>query len=386
MVKARRLRLIRALFPCLTALCAVACSSTDLVVGAPTPAKCQVAVDNSLPTAPAAGATGTLTVATTPECEWDATTPTSWIAITSPSHSQGSGAVTYRVAENADASARGGTVLINSTEVAISQVAGACRFAVAPLASSVAATGGRVEVNVDAHGTCVWEAASQASWIRVGSSASHTGPGPVTLTIDPNAGGARSGSVAIAGQTMTVTQAAAPGPPCAFSVAPLQVPVAAAAGSASVTVTAGSGCTWTATENASWLTIVSGASGSGNGTVTFAVTANSTSSPRTDTVTVAGQTVTVTQAGASAACSYGISPRTATSRKGGDAIRVNVLTEPGCAWTSRANAAWLSIAAGASGVGSGVVRVEVDKLTGAPKERVGTVTVAGQTLTVTQEK
>ena len=146
--------MIRALLPCLPALCALACSSTDLIVGAPTPAKCQVGVDNSLPTAPAAGAAGTLTVTTTPECEWEATTATSWIAITSPSHSQGSGAVTYRVAENADASARGGTVSINSTQVAINQAAGACRFTVAPLASSVAATGGSVEVRVDAQATC----------------------------------------------------------------------------------------------------------------------------------------------------------------------------------------------------------------------------------------
>ena len=221
---------IRALLPCLPALCAFACSSTDLVVGAPTPPKCQVAVDNSLPTAPAAGAAGTLTVTTTPECEWDATTATSWIAITSPSHNQGSGAVTYRVAENADASARGGTVSINSTQVAINQAAGACRFTVAPLASSVAATGGSVEVRVDAQATCLWEAASQVSWIRVGSSASHTGVGTVTLTIDPNAGGSRSGSVVIAGQTMTVRQADAANPTCVFQVTPDAIAIPAVGG------------------------------------------------------------------------------------------------------------------------------------------------------------
>ena len=72
--------------------------------------------------------------------------------------------------------------------------------------------------------------------------------------------------------------------------------------------------------------------------------------------------------------------------KSGTNLTVNVMTGSGCAWTAQAHADWLSSVAGASGAGSGVSRVEVEKLTGAPRDRVGTVTIAGKTLTVTQVK
>jgi hypothetical protein len=188
----------------------------------------------------------------------------------------------------------------------------------------------------------------------------------------------------VAGQAVTVTQAAAV-TQCSFGVTPLQIQVAAAGGSSSVAVMAPNGCAWTASKNASWVTIVSGVSGAGNGTVAFAVSANNGSSPRTDTLSVAGQTVTITQSGAPA-CDYSISPSSATVDKGGTTITVNVMTRSGCAWTAQPHDDWLSIVAGAAGSGSGAARVQVEKLTGAPRDRVGTVTIAGKTLTVTQMK
>ena len=53
-----------------------------------------------------------------------------------------------------------------------------------------------------------------------------------------------------------------------------------------------------------------------------------------------------------------------------------------CAWTATSNAPWLTIAAGASGTGSGPVSYNVGANTGTA--RTGTLTIAGQTFTVNQ--
>src|SRR5436190_209944 len=55
---------------------------------------------------------------------------------------------------------------------------------------------------------------------------------------------------------------------------------------------------------------------------------------------------------------------------------------PGCGWTAASAAAWIKIAAGSNGTGSGTVTLNV--LANGGEAREGTVIVAGQTLTVTQ--
>ncbi|MFN0085967.1 MAG: PKD domain-containing protein [Blastocatellia bacterium] len=58
-------------------------------------------------------------------------------------------------------------------------------------------------------------------------------------------------------------------------------------------------------------------------------------------------------------------------------------SQPGCAWTAASNAVWLTIAAGASGTGSGSVRYAVAANPGT-SSRTGTLTIAGETFTVNQ--
>jgi hypothetical protein len=69
---------------------------------------------------------------------------------------------------------------------------------------------------------------------------------------------------------------------------------------------------------------------------------------------------------------------------GGDSrVEVRVTTTAGCAWRAESQAAWITVTNGAAGSGNGEVRVAV-----APSlsiaGRVGTLLVAGQTVTVTQ--
>src|SRR4029450_8523381 len=61
---------------------------------------------------------------------------------------------------------------------------------------------------------------------------------------------------------------------------------------------------------------------------------------------------------------------------------VNVNTTTGCAWTASSNASWITISGASSGSGNGSVSYLV--LANIGGSRSGTLTVAGQTFTVTQ--
>ena len=169
---------------------------------------------------------------------------------------------------------------------------------------------------------------------------------------------------------------------CAYSISPLTNSVAASASINTVQVTAGSGCAWTAVSNVSWITITAGSSGSGNGSVSYSVAANTSTSTRSGTLTIAGKTHTVTQA-AAAACTYALGSTANSVTAAGGPKAVLVTAPAGCAWTAVSNAAWITITAGASGSGNGTVNYLVSANTAA-SARTGTLTIAGQTHTVTQ--
>ena len=60
-----------------------------------------------------------------------------------------------------------------------------------------------------------------------------------------------------------------------------------------------------------------------------------------------------------------------------------VSTASGCAWTAGSNAPWISVTSGAAGSGNGTVGYAATPNT-TTSSRTGTLTIAGQTLTVTQ--
>ena len=183
----------------------------------------------------------------------------------------------------------------------------------------------------------------------------------------------------VAGQTVTVTQAASV-PTCTFGVSPMMVSSGGMGGPASLNVTSGTGCNWTATSNVAWISITSGASGTANGTVNYTVAVNPSSSTRTGTLTVAGATVFVTQ---DAACTFTVSPLSPNATVTGGAATLSVTSGAGCGWTASSNNAWISVTGGSTGSGNGTVSYTV-AANGTSSARTGTLTVAGQTVTVSQ--
>jgi hypothetical protein len=66
---------------------------------------------------------------------------------------------------------------------------------------------------------------------------------------------------------------------------------------------------------------------------------------------------------------------------------VAVTAGGGCTWTAVSNApSWIHVTSGASGAGNGTVGYSVDAYTGKPKNRKGTLTIAGRTFTVKQTR
>ena len=187
---------------------------------------------------------------------------------------------------------------------------------------------------------------------------------------------AYGGVVGFADITVTVQ----PAPACSYGLSATSQSFAAGGGTGTVNVITGATCSWTASSNASsWLHVTRGASGTGNGTVGFAVDAN-TGSSRSASLTIAGQTFTVTQAALT--CSYSLTPTSVNFLATGGTGIFTVTSPTGCQWGAASQAAWISITAGSSGTGSGTISYSVQANTG--NARTGTITVAGQTLTINQ--
>ncbi|MEZ5356395.1 MAG: VWA domain-containing protein [Bryobacteraceae bacterium] len=263
----------------------------------------------------------------------------------------------------------------------------------------------------------VGNAAAASSWTRVSGSASIS-LGSTGLTIDlvgagdtassPNGvpdtvlrldincaasgGGSGTGGGTGTGGGST-TQ-----PGCDYFVRPLEYsfgqPGGTAGGSAPpnttfnppVLVTTRPECKWGSISNDAWITLEAGQSGQGDGAVSYRVAANGTANARTGTVTIAGRTHTVRQA-AGSACSYSISPASATVSSSGGFGSIDVTASPSdCTWTAAAQAEWIGLNSGqrtAGGIGNGSVNFSAGSNPSA-STRTGTILVAGRTFTVTQ--
>jgi Zn-dependent metalloprotease len=82
-------------------------------------------------------------------------------------------------------------------------------------------------------------------------------------------------------------------------------------------------------------------------------------------------------------CTFSISPTSASQPAGGGTGSVTVTAGAGCTWSAVSNATFITVTAGSSGSGNGTVSYSVAANT-ATTSRTGTITIAGQTFTVSQ--
>jgi hypothetical protein len=321
------------------------------------------------------GETTPVAITTSAGCSWNASShDPSWISISGSSSGSGNGTVQIAVAPNTGAERRG-TVSIETETFTVVQ-AGGCTFSLAPASQTVPSGGGQGSFSVTTTAGCAWTANADAAWLSITSGAGGTGPGAVQFSAAANAGAGRTGTITAAGQTFTVIQDSG----CSAVVAPDTIAEPAAGGSQNVGVTTAADCAWTAASNAPWITIAMPASGTGNGNVQLDIQPNS-GAARSGTATVAGQMVTVNQ---ESGCSVSIAPAGQAVGVAGGTGSFTVTAPAGCPWTAVSNnPEWLTVTSGASGSGAGIVQFNaVANASGAA--RTGTITVSGQTFTVTQ--
>ena len=329
---------------------------------------------------PAVGGSGSITVTTSAGCFWSASSDSGFLQITSGFSGAGPGTVQFSALLNSGAQ-RVGHITIAGQTYTVTQASGVgCSYTLGPgSGTNIPAAGGSGSITVTTSAGCFWSASSDSAFLQITSGSSGTGPGAVQFSVPQNSGAARVGIITIAAQTYTVTQA---GGSCSYTLGPgsgTSVPAAGASGS--ITVTTAPGCFWSADSDSGFLQITGGFSGAGPGTVQFTALP-SLGAPRVGHITVADQTYTVTQAGVGS-CTYTLGPGSGTNVPAvGGSGSITVTTSPGCAWSAASDSAWLVITNGFSGSGSGSVQFSTLLNSGA--QRVGIITIAGQTYTVTQ--
>jgi len=334
---------------------------------------CTYAVSPDTQAIPSSGGSGSVGVTAGAGCAWTASSGVPWITITSGAGGSGSGTVAFTAAPTTGPS-RSGTIDVAGRSVTVVQGQG-CTFAIAPDSRLVPAGGADGSVSITAGAGCPWAASSNAPWITITSGGTGSGDGSVGYRVAATTGAARSGSLTIAGRTFTINQ----GADCTTSLSSSSATAAAGGGDGTFDVRTADGCGWTASSTAPWLAVTAGASGNGNGTVRYQAAAN-TGPQRTGTIVAGGQTFTVVQDGG---CTIAISPAGQNVPSGGASGSFAVNAGGGCTWTATANATWIAITSGASGTGGGTIQFTAAANSGA--SRSGTITIGGQTFTVTQD-
>ncbi|MGE0703577.1 MAG: BACON domain-containing carbohydrate-binding protein [Vicinamibacterales bacterium] len=368
------------------ALLVAGCQSASTSSVEPSGQKCSLTVSTTVPSISASGGSGSLEVSVAPECVWEAASESDWITLTSSTSNQGPNVVTFEAAPNPTALIRRGSVRLGETRLELTQVAAPCRFSLDPDSEEFGVEGGDGVVSVATLEGCEWTATSGASWLSVNGDAPRNGNGDISYRVEANSGADRTGVLTIAGRVFVVNQrgvaAPAPPPPCTTAFERREGSIDAAGGEDEVAVASTGDCPWNAASDVPWIQITSGASGSGNGLVRLQIDANP-GGPRVGSVTIGDDAYTVNQAGA--ACAYAIDPLTQDVTFLGGEFGVEVTTASHCTWTASSSEEWIALQDPATGEGSGTVRYVVPvAVFGLFTSRTGTITISGETMTITQ--
>lgn len=275
-----------------------------------------------------------------------------------------------------------------STSVSPSPVRCATSAAANPVVFTSA--GGSGTLVVSAARECSWTASTQTPWITLKPPAEGQGDGSLAFSVAVNpAAVARRGTVTVGSHSVDLTQEAAP---CRFELDRRSFDVAGTEATGEINVQAATGCAWTATSQTPWITIDEGGQGNGSGRVRFRVAANPTTVARSGALEVAGQRVEVRQRAAGSTpppppppgdCAYAVDPTAADVPAAATDGTIAVQTNLGCSWTAGSDQGWLTIVAGGSGSGPGVVtyRAAANDNTA---DRTAHITVNGAVFTLRQ--
>src|SRR6476620_8217765 len=123
----------------------IACTSTQTSteLTAPSSQKCQFQLSNAPSSFTDSGGSGTVSINTTRDCGWSATTTASWVSMASTT-GQGEATVSYSVAANSVPASRSASISVENQSVQLSQAAAPCRYTLSRNQDTIAYSGGVV--------------------------------------------------------------------------------------------------------------------------------------------------------------------------------------------------------------------------------------------------
>lgn len=338
------------------------------------------------------GARGSVSVTAFPDCAWTAASNVDWITVIEGSAGEGNGVVHYTVDTNLGGE-RTGTISVGNQILTVTQSPVSCTYTLNPTELTIPPNGGNYSLNITTQPGCAWNANYFSGSLRpisltFTSPTSGIGSGRLDFTIAPNtSSNFREGDIFVNSYVaLRMIQDQNCGDPL-FNPNYVDMPREGGQGSFSWTPTSVNCSVLTTRSNDSWITLTGTNS---DGRHTFSVAQNN-GPARTGTISIILSTrlntfqkvgtLAVNQAGQQN-CTYTVNPTTTFTPAPAATILVNVTTQAGCSWTSTTNVSWISITGNASGTGNGQVTVNVLQNTG--PARTGTITIAGQTITVNQ--
>jgi hypothetical protein len=263
---------------------------------------------------------------------------------------------------------------------------------------------GSSSITVTAGTGCTWTATSSAPFITF-TTGSGTGSGTAAFTVAVNTGAERTSTLTIAGTSVTITQRAAAVTPPATLAAPtpkspsggqdvelrptLVVNNAAATGNVGTVTYRFEVSSDSTFPNDPAKTITQDGVAQGSGTTSWPIPRDLTQGvvyfwrarATSDTLTTPFSAVESFKAGGGL-CSIVLSPTSVSVGASGGSSTITITTSSVCNWSSISNDGFIVLTSPSSGSGNGSLTFSVTANTGAA--RTGTLTVAGQTITVSQ--
>ena len=178
----------------------------------------------------------------------------------------------------------------------------------------------------------------------------------------------------------SVTATAPTASRCALTIGTNPATFTANGGGGTLTVATQRECAWTVNTDAAWITIGGERNGQGDASIAYTVAANPVPTARTAAITVSSERVQLSQA--AAPCRYSLSRSADSIAASGGRLSFEVATLTGCGWSASTSDNWIGFVSGERGNANGTIVISV--ATNGGSQRVGRVTVAGETFTVNQ--
>lgn len=289
------------------------------------------------------------------------------------------------LANNVSASAdQADPELENNSSETILDVVAPCNFNISrTLITAPPGTASNISVDVATGPACEWSVVNPVNGVQV----LPVGPyrGSLTLNISASANttpSPRNGIITIAGASLQFFQMAQG---CDVTLSAPSTAIGAQASNFVATVTAPAGCAWQSISAPDWLRITGATTGTGSGALQMLAQDNPSAIVRQGYVEVGGSQLQVIQQSAASGgvgCTYVLSSSAASFSGSGSSSLIQVTTQPNCLWTASSNSSWATVTSGIGGTGSGSVTITASANPGAARN--GTVTIAGQTVNITQ--